>query len=255
MAIGCLSLFLWCLVTNKLPKNWKTLPWFYIGICVCCILAYSPLFFFSVKAVGVSTTAVVAIGVTPLWTAILEKILFGNKPPISWYIATFLAIAGIVHMNAESIKAGSMLYAFLPIAAGFVYAVLLVSTPKVMEYIPAETTMMIVMGISALIMSPVIFFFPCDWIFTHRGLIVVFGIGIISVGLAFSLFMTGLKYTGSVIGATLGLAEPIGASIIGILFLGEPISRLQVGGLHLLFGSIILLVLCQAFLSDRKAKS
>lgn len=251
LSIGCFSLFLWCLCTGKLPNNWKELPWKYIFLCVCCIVSYSPLFFFSVKAVGVSTTAVVAIGVTPLWTAIIERILYRSSPPIQWYIATFLAIAGIVHMNSETFASGgSLLYCFLPIAAGFVYAVLLVFTPKVMKVIPAETTMMIVMGISSLIMIPVLFIYPFNWIFTMKGSLVVLGIGFISVGLAFSLFMTGLQQTGSVIGATLGLAEPIGAALLGILLLNEPVSRLQVGGLHLLFASIILLVLGQIALSD-----
>ena len=253
MSVGCLCLFAWCFFSHKLPKNWKALPWKYIAVCTGCILAYSPLFFFSVKAVGVSTTAVVAIGVTPLWTAIIEKVVYGATPPIRWYVATFLALAGIVHMNAESFdtSSSSLLYSILPIAAGFVYAVLLVVTPKVMEHIPAETTMMIVMGIASVVMFPVIFLFPFDWIFTTKGAVVVVGIGLISVGLAFSLFMTGLKYTGSVIGATLGLAEPIGASIIGIVFLGEPVSKLQIGGLHLLFASIILLDFGQILLRKK----
>ena len=62
--------------------------------------------------------------------------------------------------------------------------------------------------------------------------------------------MTGLKYTGSVIGSTLGLAEPVGAALLGILVLDEPVSQLQVGGLHLLFASIVLLVLGQIALQD-----
>ncbi|WP_277040837.1 DMT family transporter [Turicimonas muris] len=251
LSVGCLCLFLWCFFTGKLPQNWKTLPWKYILLCVLCIVSYSPLFFFSVKAVGVSTTAVVAIGVTPLWTATIEKILYGNDPPIRWYMATFLAIAGIVHMNAESFTGGtSLIYSLLPIAAGFVYGVLLVTTPKVLEYLPAETTMMIVMGISSFVMLPVLFISPFGWVFTKQGILVVLGIGIISVGLAFSLFMTGLKYTGSVIGSTLGLAEPVGAALLGILVLDEPVSQLQVGGLHLLFASIVLLVLGQIALQD-----
>lgn len=252
MIVGSLTLLLVSFFQNEIPKNWKELPWKYIAICTCAILAYQPLFFFSVQKVGVAAGTVVAIGVTPLWTAIIAKFLYGKNPSLIWYIATALAIIGIIHINGDNFQDMSLVYGIFPLLAGLSYAILLSFTPKVMESMQPKPMMMLIMGLASIVLLPVFFIYPVDWIFTVHGITICLGIGIVSLGMAFALFMEGMKQTGSVVAATLGLAEPIAATFLGIVVLGEKVTRLEVGGLHLLFASVILLVIAKSYNKDKE---
>ncbi len=49
-----------------------------------------------------------------------------------------------------------------------------------MEKINPETTMLLEMGLVAILLLPVTFFFPSEWIFTTRGILVSLGLGVVT---------------------------------------------------------------------------
>lgn len=244
MFLGALTIFLWCLWTHRLPPNWSAVPWKPMLIAVASVLLYQLLFFYSVEEVGVAVGSVVAIATTPLWAAAVAFILFKKRPSRFWVFATAMAIVGVFLINAggglQSQRIDWRL--LLPIAAGLCYGVEIIAVGKVVEKINPETTMLLEMGLVAILLFPVIFFFPTEWIFTTRGILVSLGLGVVTAGIAYPCFTYGIKYTSPIVASTLALTEPLMAAALGIFFLNETMTISMAFGILSLVSSVIVLI-------------
>ena len=244
MFLGALTIFLWCLWTHRLPPNWSAVPWKPMLIAVASVLLYQLLFFYSVEEVGVAVGSVVAIATTPLWAAAVAFILFKKRPSRFWVFATAMAIVGVFLINAggglQSQRIDWRL--LLPIAAGLCYGVEIIAVGKVVEKINPETTMLLEMGLVAILLFPVIFFFPTKWIFTTGGILVSLGLGVVTAGITYPCFTYGIKYSSPVVASTLALTEPLMAAALGIFFLHENLSISMGLGMLSLMASVIVLI-------------
>lgn len=244
MLLGSLTILAWCLLNHRLPSNWSGVPWKPMLIAVASVLLYQLLFFYSVEEVGVAVGSVVAIATTPLWAATVAFILFKKRPSRFWVSATALAIVGVSLINAggglQSQRIDWRL--LLPIAAGLCYGVEIIAVGKVVEKINPETTMLLEMGLVAILLFPVIFFFPTEWIFTTRGILVSLGLGVVTAGIAYPCFTYGIKYTSPIVASTLALTEPLMAAALGIFYLHENLSISMGLGMLSLMASVIVLI-------------
>lgn len=66
-------------------------------------------------------------------------------------------------------------------------------------------------------------------------------LGVATIAVAYTLFTWGLERLTAATAATLTLAEPLTASVLGIAVLGERLSPLAVGGLGILAAGLVLL--------------
>ena len=244
MLLGSLTILAWCLFTHRLPSNWSVVPWKPMLTAVASVLLYQLLFFYSVAEVGVAVGSVVAIATTPLWAAAVAFLLFRKKPSKFWVFATVLAIAGVFLINAGGSLQSQRIdwKLLLPIAAGLCYGVEIIAVGKVVEKINPETTMLLEMGLAAILLFPVIFFFPTEWIFTTRGILVSLGLGVVTAGIAYPCFTYGIKYTSPIVASTLALTEPLMAAALGIFFLNETMTISMAFGILSLVSSVIVLI-------------
>jgi DME family drug/metabolite transporter len=109
--------------------------------------------------------------------------------------------------------------------------------------------MAIVFTSAALLMTPAIFISDWTWMLQTQGLVVALHLGIVTAALSYWLFARGLKTVkvGNV--ATLSLAEPLTASLLGVLVLNEHLGMAEVLGILLIFSGIVVL----AILPSRQA--
>ena len=244
MLLGSLTILLWCLWTRRLPSNWSAVPWKSVLIAVASVLLYQLLFFYSVAEVGVAVGSVVAIATTPLWAAAVAFLLFRKKPSKFWVFATALAISGVFLINFGSgFQAQSVDWKLLlPVAAGLCYGVEIIAVGQMVKKINPETTMLLEMGLVAVLLLPVTFFFPTEWIFTTRGILVSLGLGVVTAGIAYPCFTYGIKYTSPVVASTLALTEPLMAAVLGIFFLHEKLTTPMVFGMLSLIASVVVLI-------------
>ena len=244
MLLGSLTILAWCLFTHRLPSNWSVVPWKPMLTAVASVLLYQLLFFYSVAEVGVAVGSVVAIATTPLWAAAVALLLFRKKPSKFWVFATVLAIAGVFLINfGGGLQAQSVDWKLLlPVAAGLCYGVEIIAVGKVVEKLNPETTMLLEMGLVAVLLLPVTFFFPTKWIFTTGGILVSLGLGVVTAGIAYPCFTYGIKYTSPVVASTLALTEPLMAAALGIFFLHENLSISMGLGMLSLMASVIVLI-------------
>ena len=241
LLVGGLFLFFWCLLNNILqfPKNWLWKNVLFSSFALC---AFQMTFFLGVKEAGVAVGTIISIGMTPITAAIFGYLFYKEKPQKSWYISTLIAICGLVLLNLHGVHKPSLLGICLPILAGTIYAYYLSQSRELVKENRSELVMMILFLISSLFMLPIFFIYPFSWVFSQNGILVALGLGIITTGTAYSLVMAGLKTCETAKAATLSLGEPLGAALLGVFLLNEPINIFTIIGICALFSSVLILV-------------
>jgi DME family drug/metabolite transporter len=116
------------------------------------------------------------------------------------------------------------------------------ASPDVAANMDPEAGIMIGLFMISVMLMPMLFIYPTDWIWSSsQGLMVSLAFGIAG-GLGFGLFFLGMKWTTPVVSATLSLGEPMGAACWGIFLLGEDSSLPTLAGIALILGAIGLLI-------------
>lgn len=240
---GGVSLFLFCLITRNLPKlsHW---PKFRMLAGAAGLLGFQLGFFFSVKLVGVAVGSIVAVGSSPIMVGILGWFLLREKPSGLWCGATTLSIGGLVLLSLSSGGGQFNLIGLaLALSAGLSYACFLIAVKPVLEKFDPIHIMMLIFLLGGFAMVPVLVTQPLAWIGSLRGVLVVLDLGVLTTAAAFTLILFGMRTTPVAVTSTLGLAEPLGATLLGVFLLKEVMTTSTVIGIFLIFFSMVLLVL------------
>ncbi|MEU8244859.1 EamA family transporter [Nonomuraea sp. NPDC048916] len=212
-------------------------------LAAAAVAAYQLCFFAAVGRTGVAIGTVVAIGSGPVFTGLLAWLLHGERPSGRWALATSAAISGcaalIIGGGAE---AGGQLISgvLLALLGGLLYAFYAVSAAHAIGGgAPSNAVMGVLFGGAAAIMLPVLLVRGVDWMGEPRGLLAVLYLGLGTTALSYFLYGRGLRGTPVATAATLALAEPAVAALLGLVVLGERLGLVSVAGLVLLAISLM----------------
>jgi len=211
-----------------------------------CLAAYQPLFFLGTERNGVAVGTVIALGSAPVLAGILEWALTRRTPSGTWVLATALATLGVVLLGVggdAGATAGADPIGILgSVGAGASFAVFANAQRRLMDSGWDPFTVAGAMGAwSALVAALGLPFVDLSWLAEGRGLAMALWLGIATIAVAYTLFTWGLERLTAGTAATLTLAEPLTASLLGILVLGERLSALAIVGLAVLAAGLILL--------------
>lgn len=201
------------------------------------VLAYQPLFFLGTRENGVAIGTVVALGSAPIATGIVDAIRSRHAPSGRWMLATAVALAGVVLVSgvtggAVALAPGGLLASA---GAGMSYALYTVCGKALIERGWDSTRVMgTVFGVAAVASVPVLLAAGTSWLLTPNGLALALWLGIVTTALAYLLFGWGLARLTAVTVSTLTLAEPLGATILGLLVLHEQLTTVSAIGLALI---------------------
>lgn len=206
--------------------------------------AYQPLFFLGTERNGVVVGTVVALGSSPILAGLLEWALTRRRPHLSWIGATLLATSGVVLLGFGGGTAGGTdaLGVLGSLGAGASFAVIANTQRRLLDAGWDPFTVVGSMGATSAALS--LFALPfvdLAWLGDPRGILMVLWLGIATVALAYVLFTWGLKGLTAATAATLTLAEPLTASILGVAVLGERLTALAMAGLIVLAAGLVLL--------------
>lgn len=209
------------------------------------VAAYQLSFFASVGRTGVAIGTVVAIGSGPVFTGLLSWLVDRNPPGRRWALATVAAIVGcavlIIGGGAGGADAGGIALALL---GGLLYASYAVMAAKgIARGMESGAVMGVLFGGAGVIMLPVLIATGPGWLTEPRGLLSALYLGLVTTALAYLLYGIGLRSTPVATAATLALAEPAVAALLGLLVLGEHLSGVSWGGLVLLGAALLIVVL------------
>lgn len=209
-----------------------------------CLAVYQPLFFLGTARNGVAVSTVIALGAAPVLAGLLEWALTRRVPGPVWMIATALATVGVAMLGFGGGDAGAAdpIGVAGALGAGASFAVIANVQRRLLDEGWDPFTVVGGMGASSALFSAVALpFVDVSWLAAPRGLAMALWLGLATVSVAYVLFTWGLQKLAAATAATLTLAEPLTASILGLTVLGEHLSALATAGVVTLAAALAIL--------------
>lgn len=208
-----------------------------------CVAAYQLCFFAAVQQTGVAVGTVVAIGSGPAFAGALGWLVAREAPGRRWAAATTLACAGVALLvlggASASVAPGGVL---LALGAGAGYAsYTVIAKLQLRQGRSPEAVMAGAFGTGGLLLLPVLVLTAGPWLGSAAGLGLILFLGVIPTALAYVLFARGLRELTAGETTTLTLAEPLTATALGALVLGERPGLLAVAGAALVLAGLLAL--------------
>ncbi len=196
------------------------------------VAAYQLAFFAGVQRLGVALGTVIAIGSAPVFTGLFSAGLLRRAPGRAWMVATLASTLGVGVLLAPAggvtLDTTGLLLALL---AGGSYATYAIAGKAMIEGgLGPSAVMARLFTIGALMAMPLLFTEPMEWLGSVPGLTMAAWLGVGATTLAYALFGRGLATVTAPVAATLSLAEPLTASLLGVVVLGERLGTLQLLG-------------------------
>jgi DME family drug/metabolite transporter len=241
IALGGLTLLIIAVSRGALRdgKHWPFWPTFLGALSMA---AYQIFFFAGVARTGVAVGTIVGIGSTPILAGMIGFLVRGERPSRRWALATALGIIGCTLLVAAGEKIHvDLLGIFLVICAGGSYAIFTTVSKGLLDDHAPEAVMAVTFCLGACFVLPLLFTANLHWLTQPAGFLVILYLGIITAGLAYTLFARGLFLVPVATAASLTLGEPLTAGLLGVLFLNEPLSIVGGFGILLIFAGLVIL--------------
>ena len=220
--------------------RWAPAP---VLAATAAVAAYQLAFFAAVADTGVAVGTIVALGSAPTLAGLFEWLLDRRRPEPRWAIATALACAGVALLalagGGASVSAPGIAMA---VVAGGSYAVYTLAAKRLLTAGHApEAVMAVAFGLAAVVLLPALALSEPGWLLHADGIALAVFLGVIPTALAYVLFARGLRRLSASETATLTLAEPLTAGLLGALVLAEPLTASSAAGSGLVLAGMLTL--------------
>ena len=248
MGIGGLLLFLVSarasvgVLRDRVSRRWVALG--AIGVFV-----YPLAFYAGMDLAGVAVGNVVALGSGPVFAALIEWIVERRGLSARWAGSTGIAVLGIVLLtlgrrpDAGAAPTATLAGVGLGLLAGLAYALYTYSSSRAIGTgRPSRGVMGAMFGLGALLLLPVLALTGTPLL--QSGLTVGIA-GYLALGpmfVAYLLFGVGLRTVRSSAATTITLLEPVVATVLAVLVVGERLDPIGWVGLALVLLGLLVLV-------------
>ncbi|HET6505468.1 MAG TPA: EamA family transporter [Baekduia sp.] len=218
---------------------WSRVP---LAIGAVGVAAYQLCFFAAVKDTGVAVGTVVALGSAPALAGLGGWLLDGRVPGRAWAVATALACAGVAMLALEGGGEVSAPGVALAVGAGAAYAGFTLASKRLLDQgHQVEPVMARLFGLGAVLLAPVLVLGDVAWIATAGGAAMALWLGAVPTAIAYILFASGLRHLPANEVATLTLAEPVTAALLGAVVLGERPGVVAIAGIFIILAGLVVL--------------
>lgn len=243
------------------PTPWRTA--LIVAIGAAGVVLYQPTFLLGTERNGVAVGTVLALGSAPAMTGALAWMLNRRFPGARWAAATAVAVLGVALLGglfnglmlpgglfgresgASATETGALDTVGIAgsLGAGLSYAVYTLASKALLQrgWTPPNA-MAAVFGSAALAGVVVLALTDTAWLATADGIAMALWLGLATTTVAYLLFARGLQRLQAATVSTLTLMEPVTATLLGVIVLGERLGSLEVAGLTALAAGIALLV-------------
>jgi DME family drug/metabolite transporter len=158
------------------------------------------------------------------FVGLFSWIVLRERPTPAWWTSTAICIAGLILLTLDGsaqpdVQVGGLVFS---LAAGAGYAAYTVAARRLIQGgVHPSDAMAAAMGLGAILLLPVLIVAGAAWLASVDGLVVALWLGLVSTTAAYVLFGRGLRVLPAGPVATLLLAEPLVATLLGVGLLGE----------------------------------
>ncbi|MEI6405175.1 MAG: EamA family transporter [Actinomycetes bacterium] len=237
---GTLALWILVLFSRKKKRYTKQdiVPILIGGVGVAF---FFPLFTLGFQRTGVAVAAVLAIGVAPIFAGIIARIAFKHKPGKTWLIGTAVAISGVVALNWPSGDAVvNVLGVSFSLMAAFAYSWQATGMGMISQRHTPFQCVAPIFTVGTILQAPINIGRDFSFLYDPKLLAGTLYGGIATVAIAYAFFTYGISRIGTATSVTVGLMEPLTATTMGVLLLGETISPIGMAGLVLVLIGLII---------------
>jgi drug/metabolite transporter, DME family len=251
LLVGSLGLLVVVGVTlagrKALLRLWRRPLLWAMGLSVA---AYQALFFFGVSRTGVAVGTLASLALAPFLAGVLGWLLREGAPGIVWGFSTVLAVIGVGLLTIGDGQPRDAVGIAAAMGAGASYAVYTVLGVRLARQGESASAVLAAsFAIAAVVLLPV-FVASGLWWATPSGFALILWLGLAATTVAYLLFGVGLTVLQPGHIATLNLAEPVVATMLGVLLLSETLGpRGWVGSVF------VVVALALLGLADRGAQS
>lgn len=201
---------------------------------------FFPLFILAFQLTGVGVAAVVSIGVAPIFVGLIAWIALRQPPGKQWAYGTLVAVTGVVALNWPSgDNTVSILGVAFAMAAALGYSLQATGMGMISKRHTPFQCVAPMFTIGTLFQAPLSY--GRDFSFLQDPILLagtLYG-GLITVAVAYAFFIYGISRIGAATAVTVGLMEPLTASILGVALLGETVSAVGLIGSVLILAGLV----------------
>ena len=249
LAVGGVLLLAW----RRPTLRWPPVP---LAFAVLAMAAYQPLFFAGIDRAGVAVGTVVGIGASPVAGGLLGRLLRHERLGPRWWAATALGLAGAALLATAGADEGGEDVALglaLAAGAGLAYAVYVAASASLLDRPGArpDDVAAVVLGLAGVLLVPLAVGSGLGWAGDAGGAALAAWLGVATVAVAYPLLTRGLDVVGVGATATLTLAEPATAAVLGLVVVGEELTAAGWAGLVLVAAAVVTAAAGRNRLPDR----
>lgn len=242
LSLGALALFA---TMPLVGGRWRNLPglWRRPAIWVMAVgaAAYQPFFFGAVERSGVALSTLVTVGIGPVYAGLLGWAFLRHRPTRGWAMATLVAVLGLVLLSWGEIRVGDVVGLLMALAAGLGAASYVVAAKHELDRgghsveLPGAAYLL-----GSVLLLPIVVREPFAWLGSPSGLALAVYLGVVTMALANVFAVLGMRGMSPGPASTLLLADPLTATVLGVVVLGETLAPLAVVGLVLVLVGLVL---------------
>ena len=212
-----------------------------------CMAVFQAGYFTAVVLIGVALTALIAICSAPLAIALLARIALGERLTGRALLALVVGVAGTALLIVGPRGVADVAPRFtagvaLALAAGIAYAVyVVIAKVSVTRAAPLPLAAATFFA-GAVWLSPTLVWAEPSTRQLALGWPLLLYLGVVTTGLAYAAYTTGLAGVSAAAAGIVSLLEPLTATLLGVALFGERLGALGIAGAALLLGAVILLV-------------
>lgn len=211
-----------------------------IWVMGAAVAGYQALFFMGTVRAGVAVGTLVSLAVAPFLAGVLGWVLREGAPGWTWVVSTVIAVAGVVLLVSSNLDVEEPIGMLFALGAGACYAVYTVIGVRLARAGRSPSAVLAAsFSIGAVLLLPAAV--TSTWWFSWDGVAAVLWLGLVATTGAYLLFGLGLKRLQPGHIATLNLFEPVVATILGVVVLGEQLGMAGWTGTVLVLAALALL--------------
>ena len=217
-----------------------------------CVAIYPLAFYSSMRLAGVAIGTVISIASAPFFTVIMER-LIGNKRVISrWMVSFIFGVVGVIlltlgktqYLDINAQANNRILGVFLGLVAGLTYATYSWSARQMIENgVNSKSAMASMFGLSAILLLPSLLLTGGNLFLDAKHISVALYLAIAPMFFGYLLFGQALREIEASKATLITLLEPIVATILAIIIIGETFSPIGWLGMSLMIICLLLQVI------------
>ncbi|GAB3606281.1 EamA family transporter [Conyzicola nivalis] len=221
----------------------------WLAIGAVGVFVYTLAFYSAMDLAGVAIGNVVALGSGPVFAAVFEWVWERRGLSARWVVATAIAVSGITllsfgrHADDTSESSGIGAGVLLGLLAGVAYALYTYASSRAIAVgHDGRSVMGGMFGLGAVALLPVLLTLGAPLLQSAQSVGIAAYLAVGPMFVAYLLFGYGLTHMRSSVATTVTLIEPLVATLLAVLVVGERLELLGWAGLALILGGVTVLI-------------